>query len=245
MTDKESIKIKGNQNGLNIIINLLEFDSMDNLIDRLLEKLIPLKNFYSGNTVFITTYPLSLDENKKNQLKKPLKEKLDLVDIIFNDMPKEKDRKSEIIKEKKPKKIDLIQQNNKKSNKKKDNILKEKGMFLGIDEGDTKFIKKTLRGGQVVDYPGNVVIIGDVHIGAEIFAEGNIIVLGELKGRAFAGISGNKDSIVAALKLNPSLLSISKSLARPVDSKIEFPEIATLKDGNIYVEPYVAVKYEY
>lgn len=251
MIDKEAIKIKGNQNGLNIIINLLEFKSMNSLIDSLLEKLIPLKNFYSGNVVYITTYPLSLDDEKKHQLEKPLKEKINLVDIIFNDTVKEKFVEDEISRLKKIEDEKLIEKKLKheKLKKKKENenkVRKEKSeMFLGIDEGNTKFIKKTLRGGQVVDYPGNVVIIGDVHMGAEIFAEGNIIVLGELKGRAFAGVSGNKEAIVAALRLNPSLLSISKSLARPVDSKIEFPEIATLKDGNIYVEPYVAVKYEY
>ena len=39
----------------------------------------------------------------------------------------------------------------------------------------------------MIDFKGNVVVIGDVHIGAEIFAEGNIVILGQLKGRAFAG----------------------------------------------------------
>ncbi|NLC65553.1 MAG: septum site-determining protein MinC [Clostridium sp.] len=228
MVDKEAIKIKGNQNGLNIIINLLEFNSMDNLLNGLLEKLKPLKSFYSGNTVYITTYPINLDDNKKNQLKKPLKNEIDFTEIIFNDLIEDK-----------------IQEKQEKQEKKDINAEKGKKIFNGTKEGNTKFIKKTLRGGQVIDYPGNVVIIGDVHMGAEIFAEGNIIVLGELRGRAFAGVSGNKDSIVAALKLNPSLLSISKSLARPVDSKIEFPEVAMLKDGSIYVEPYIPVKYEY
>lgn len=225
MVDKEAIKIKGNQDGLNIIINLLEFNSMDNLLNGLLKKLKPLKSFYSGNTVYITTYPIHLDDSKKNELKLPLKEEIDFIDVIFNDLVEDENLENKF--------------------KKEVSEEKTKKIFDGIEEGNTKFIKKTLRGGQVIDYPGNVVIIGDVHMGAEIFAEGNIIVLGELRGRAFAGVSGNKDSIVAALKLNPSLLSISKSLARPVDSKIEFPEVAMLKDGSIYVEPYIPIKYEY
>ena len=102
-----------------------------------------------------------------------------------------------------------------------------------------------MRGGQLVDFKGNVVVVGDVNIGAEIFAEGNIIILGQLKGRAFAGSSGNEKAIVAALRLTPSLLSIAGTFARPPESQTSFPEVAKLRDGNIYVEPYIPIKFEY
>ena len=97
----------------------------------------------------------------------------------------------------------------------------------------------------MVDFKGNVVVIGDVHIGAEIFAEGNIVILGQLKGRAFAGTSGNEEAFVAALSLTPSLLSIAGILGRPPESDTSFPEVAKLLDGNIYVQPYIPIKFEY
>ena len=38
---------------------------------------------------------------------------------------------------------------------------KESKIFSGVYEGKTKFIKKTIRGGQLVRYHGNIVIIGE------------------------------------------------------------------------------------
>ena len=73
----------------------------------------------------------------------------------------------------------------------------------GIYEGKTKFLRKTIRSGQSINYPGNIVIIGDVNPGAEIYAAGNIIVFGNLRGVVHAGTNGNDKAIIAAFKLEP------------------------------------------
>ena len=62
--------------------------------------------------------------------------------------------------------------------------------FTGIYEGRTKFLRRTVRSGEVVDYPGNIVIVGDVNAGSQISAGGNIIVLGAIRGSAHAGNGG-------------------------------------------------------
>ena len=46
----------------------------------------------------------------------------------------------------------------------------ESKIFNGVYEGRTKFIRKTVRGGQCVDFQGNIVIVGDVNSGAEVYA---------------------------------------------------------------------------
>lgn len=118
-------------------------------------------------------------------------------------------------------------------------------VFSGIYEGRTKFIKSTVRSGQKITYNGNLVIIGDVNSGAEIVAYGNIIVLGVLRGSAHAGFNGNKKAIVAAYKLQPSILSIADVSSRAPDEKIKpkSPEIAKVKDNYIIIEPYLPNKF--
>lgn len=212
MSSIDRVQIKGNRKGLNLLINLLEFKSIEELVDAVKQKLEPLKGFYSGNAMFITTYPIRMKDEDKEYLKSVLNQTINLSNIQFEE-----------------------------SNRKED--LPE--VFGGVEEGNTKFVMKSMRGGQLVDFKGNVVVVGDVHIGAEIFAEGNIIVLGQLKGRAFAGSSGNEKAVVAALRLIPSLLSIAGTFGRPPESKTSFPEVAKLRDGNIYVEPYIPIKFEY
>lgn len=124
---------------------------------------------------------------------------------------------------------------------------KESKVFSGVYEGRTKFIRKTVRSGQCVNYMGNIVIVGDVNHGAEVSASGNIVVLGMIKGRVFAGDNGNKKSIIAAFLLQPEILSIAGIIAiSPEDLESPgYPEVAKLRDDSIIVEPYLANKYIY
>lgn len=132
-----------------------------------------------------------------------------------------------------------------------EDINKNKGednkVFNGIYEGKTKFIKKTVRGGQLINYPGNIVIIGDINSGAEVIAGGNIIVLGSIKGQVKAGIGGNEKSIIAAFSLEPEVLQITDILTISPDDDVKpsYPEVAKIKDGAIVVEPYLPNKYIY
>ena len=59
-----------------------------------------------------------------------------------------------------------------------------------------RFYKGTLRSGQILESEGSVVILGDVNPGARVIALGNVIVLGALKGTAYAGIAGNESAFV-------------------------------------------------
>ena len=108
----------------------------------------------------------------------------------------------------------------------------------------TKYIKQTLRSGQVINYEGNVVIIGDCHPGCEVTAFGDITVWGVLSGIAHAGSGGNQKARVRALKMNAIQLRIANCYSRRPDSLntvyIEktdsfTPEEARIINGEIVV----------
>ena len=123
----------------------------------------------------------------------------------------------------------------------------ESKIFNGVYEGRTKFIRKTVRGGQCVDFQGNIVIVGDVNSGAEVYAGGNIIVLGSIKGNVYAGVWGNRKAIIAAFALQPEILKIGDIITISPDDfeKPKYPEVAKVKDDTIIVEPYLTNKYIY
>lgn len=126
-----------------------------------------------------------------------------------------------------------------------ENCFEYSTIFEGIDCGMTKFVNGTLRSGQIVEYNGNIVIIGDVNPGALIQAKGNIIVLGTLRGVAHAGVGGNLHAIVASYNLQPMQLRIGDKISRPPDEYIEasgVPEVAKIKDGEVMIEPYLPNK---
>lgn len=100
-------------------------------------------------------------------------------------------------------------------------------------------LKRTLRSGFRLEHPGHVTLIGDVNPGAEIIASGNIVVWGRLKGMVHAGAEGDTSACVFALQLAPTQLRIAGKIAIPPQSDDEIkPEIATLREGQVTVEPW-------
>lgn len=115
---------------------------------------------------------------------------------------------------------------------------------IELEAFPTKYIKQTMRSGQVINYEGNVVIIGDCHPGSEITAFGDITVWGVLSGIAHAGSGGNQKARVRALKMNAIQLRIANCYSRRPDSLntvyIEktnsfTPEEARIINGEIVV----------
>lgn len=77
------------------------------------------------------------------------------------------------------------------------------------DGENAVLIRKTLRSGTSIKYPGHVLVEGDVNPGAEILAGGSIYIWGKLRGSAHAGIEGSEKEVICALELNPAQLRIA------------------------------------
>ena len=112
-----------------------------------------------------------------------------------------------------------------------------------VGTSETTFHKGSLRSGQRLEVEGSLVIIGDVNAGAEVIAEENIIVLGEirglahagaeviaadniavigtLRGLAHAGAKGNKEAIIAASTLDAVQIRIS-NIVKEFDMNEEY-----------------------
>ena len=103
-----------------------------------------------------------------------------------------------------------------------------------LDGEEAVFLQRTLRSGHKVEYPGHIVVLGDVNPGAELVAGGNIIVWGKLRGVVHAGASGDTNAVVCSLDLYPSQLRIAdKITVSPPRKGKARPEIARLEDGQI------------
>ena len=113
-----------------------------------------------------------------------------------------------------------------------------------------QFYQGTLRSGQVLECETSVVIVGDINPGAKIISLGNIVVLGSLKGNAYAGAGGNDCAFVVALDMDPVQIRIGNVIARSADKvawprskkkkkkePVVEPQVAIVKEGNIYIEP--------
>ena len=79
-----------------------------------------------------------------------------------------------------------------------------------IKAAPTKLIRHNIRSGQrIIAKGGDLVIIGTVSPGAEIYADGNITVYGALRGRAFAGGQDETAAYIYCYELDAELISIA------------------------------------
>ena len=79
-------------------------------------------------------------------------------------------------------------------------------------------VSRIIRSGQVLEVPGDLLLIGDVNPGGTVIAGGNIFIMGTLKGIAHAGCYGNDQAVIAASSMKPSQIRISDCLNRTPDS---------------------------
>lgn len=74
----------------------------------------------------------------------------------------------------------------------------------------TKVVTQPVRSGQqILGKGGDLIIVTSVGHGAELLADGNIHVYGPLRGRALAGIKGDKTARIFCTQLDAELVSIA------------------------------------
>jgi septum site-determining protein MinC len=116
--------------------------------------------------------------------------------------------------------------------------------FAVEDLGDETalFLSKTLRSGTRVEFAGHVVVLGDVNPGAEIIAEGNVIIWGRVRGVVHAGAKGDRKAVICALDLSASQLRIADEVAALLKPPAEpRPEIARINaEGRLQAEDWDA-----
>lgn len=131
----------------------------------------------------------------------------------------------------------------------REQMYKEKidSYYQDVADNTGEFYKGTLRSGQVLKCDTSIVIIGDVNPGAKIIAKGNIVILGSLKGNAYAGAAGDESCFVTALDMDPVQIKIGNVIGRSADRgpweairnrhRTMDPQIALVSKGNIMIEP--------
>jgi septum site-determining protein MinC len=115
--------------------------------------------------------------------------------------------------------------------------------YLYENEETAFYFRGTVRSGQSLEFPGNIIILGDVNAGAYVIASGDIIVMGRLHGVVHAGAEGEERAVVIGMNFRPSQLRIAQYIGRPPDEgprarkKRPHAEKAYIKDGTIVIEP--------
>ncbi len=207
---KAPIVIKGNKSGIRLVMD--SGLSFDELLSEVRKKFSESSDFLGDAQVAISFEGRKLTEEEEAILLQCIVDhsKLDVVCVIDNDKKRE----------------ELFTRS-----------LNERLMQMKTNTG--QFFKGNLRSGQVMEFETSIVILGDVNAGAHIVSTGNVVVLGTLNGTVYAGASGQENSFVVALRMNPVQIRIGDIIARSSDEKSEpprEPQIAYVEEGAIYID---------
>jgi len=106
-------------------------------------------------------------------------------------------------------------------------------------EYQTKLITAPVRSGQQI-YAKNadLIVTNSVSPGAELLADGNIHIYGPLRGRALAGISGNKNARIFCQEMEAELVSIAGAYIvneALIQSAHQGPKQIYLDDGKLKI----------
>lgn len=111
------------------------------------------------------------------------------------------------------------------------------------DSEPSRIVPYTIRSGQTEEFPqGSLIIYGDVNSGAEVRAGGDIVILGTLRGNAYAGMNGRLSAVIIAMDFAPLQLQIGNYVNRFAANQKprDYPEIARIgAEDVIIVEKFV------
>ncbi len=219
----QAVVIKSNKYGINLILD--KNMPFQELLVAIKEKFLESEKFFKDAKMAISFEGRALTQEEEYQIIETITENtsISIICIVDND-----ESHADMVKQQ----IDAY--------------------YDSVAGREGEFYRGTLRSGQVLESVSSVVIVGDVNPGAKIISQGNIVVLGALKGNAYAGAAGDSNCFIVALEMDPIQIQIGDILAKSPDNKKMKPrrlrrkeknpvsaeaQIAVAKGGNIYIEP--------
>jgi len=227
MTDPNSlVQIKGLRDGLLVSLGNA---SWDDLRAALMEQIETRQSFFRGARVAIDVGGQIFHVNELSELRDTLSERgVNLWAVVSESPTTEKTAQ-------------LLGLATRISKPRPQEMTRPPDRVREIGAGAAMWIARTLRSGTRIEFPGHIVVLGDVNPGAEVIADGSILVWGRVRGVAHAGANGDQSAVVCGLDLSAGQIRVAGATAVPSERSGEVrPEKISLKDGILQMEPWQA-----
>lgn len=213
--NEDKIQIRGNRDGINAIIDMESFDTFDQMLDILINKLTIGKNFYKGSVLKITGNFKNVNDVEIARLKDALFQNILIKECIFEELDTKEQNKGKIfngVYEGKTKFIKKTIRSGQQIN------------YVGniVIIGD-------INNGAEVYAGGNIIVLGSTK--GKVYAG-----VGGNEQAIICSFSLQPE----ILKIADIITVAPEDGVKP-----KYPELAKIKDGMIVVEPYLVNKYIY
>lgn len=213
MGEGNLVVFKGSADGIVVILD--EKASFDDVISHFKQKLYESKAFFKGSQVSIRFRGRVLNEDEQEQLLELLRSQ-NIINISF------------------------VHQFENESVTHDKEMLWVKHELESLNGSLTHFHYGIIRSGMQIEYPGNVIVFGDVNPGGAVKAGGHVIIFGMVKGRIHAGLDSRfQKPFIISRGMAPIQVGIRNVIAPcPKDEKStsETLQIAYLLEEQIYID---------
>ena len=221
----QAVIIKSSKNGINLVLDAsMPFPE---LLTELLHKFTEAERFFANASFAISFEGRELSDEEKYQVVDAIMEQTRVKILCILDSDEIRDAVIE-------QKCREMQQ----TNEEKEARRQSRGCFY----------RGSLLPGERLETEESIVIIGDVPQEAVVVSQSDIVVLGELSGSAFAGMSGNTNATITALSFLPEQYNIAGVYGSPMEkaknsifskrNKTTQAKMAFLCDGIINIRSF-------
>lgn len=234
--ERDAVEFKGTGRGLILYIN--RECSMENIFDSISSKIKSSPNFFLGGVL------TDIDSNYISPYQKKLIieylnenygiEYIGVDEFHFNQLMKKKEYKGATAIFKAVRTMYVM----------------DLGENEELDYNGSLVLMTTLPSNSLIKASCDIVVLGSIDVDAKVIAGGNIIVMGEIRGKAYAGAYGNDSACIIARQINAQKIAIFNRESEIVMCKrktsMSNPEIAYINEsGNIVVSQKKEILYKY
>ena len=214
---KNAVIIKSFQNGISVYLN--EEIPFPELLEEVIFKFRESRNFFKNAKMAISLEGRSLSDEEERIILNAICDNSDLHIVCLVGKDEEKNQNY----------LKAIQQLEYRNSE---------------EDNEGHFYRGTLKNGQILETESSIVVLGDVYPGSTIVSTKDIVILGGLFGKAYAGGNGSGGHFIAALEMEPERLKIgdfkyknnNRQTKWGIRSKVQ-PKIAHVKNDKIVMEP--------
>lgn len=213
---RNAVKIKSFPNGIALYLNAeLPFDK---LLEEIGYKFSDAKNFFGSAAMALSIEGRQLTDMEELQILDAIRENSDLniLCIVGKDEAVNKDYMRALAQA-------------------------EEGQPPAEPGG--QFFKGNLKNRETFETENSIIILGDVYPGSTVISTKNIIILGALRGKAYAGGNGQDGAFVAAFEMEPERIKIGDFKYIPDTRQSKWglrprvqPKIAYVKNDRVIFE---------
>lgn len=216
MEGRNLVVFKGNVDGITVILD--EKAEFDQVLAHFKQKLNESKAFFKGSKIGIRFKGRLLEQQEQDALINLLRHQ-EIIDISF---------------------VHKFENETKITHSEDDEMMWIKNELNSLNASLTYFHYGIVRSGMEIDYPGNVIIFGDVNPGGSIKASASVIVFGMIKGKVHAGLDSRfKHPFIIGMGMAPIQLGIRNVIAPCPEQKkvvLDTLQVAYLVNEKIFID---------